>query len=567
MLRFIGCCLLVFCGSHVLRADDPAVIQRWAKALTKPVKNPNAMPLTGLAPAKMVPNLCVYSYRVSTLSPECQACCDQAIGYYYSYVWMEAARSFETALKHDPECAMAWLGLYRAMEKWGKGGTATPNPFLGVVGGVFQPKTPDRFAKSPRDFALEMAKQLIPKANHREQLLIQAKLQEKGMWPNTGADERRKKAQATLDELLTLYDDDEEAWFARAQLGDGQHGAAPFYKALLKLNPLHPGANHEFVHFFENIRRPALGWPYAENYIRSSPGIPHAFHMQAHLGTRVGKWKDTTDWSWHAVELEREYHKYQDVKPGDDHQFFHHMEILTKSLVHDGRFAEAQKIKAEALGHNYNYRPEWFRMALMQNDWDAAQQIISYYRKSDKFAAAYHSALLAIQQNDIARALAETDVMRQAAQTNKSSRPQEMRLWEVQGRLMCLTGQGEAGVKLLRRTVEKTKDDFNHHSWGGGAYHMETWGIAALEAGLATEAEEAFQEALAHDSGSVRAALGMWALCHRLGREEEAARYLKVARRCWDKADPNDLVRFRDEFAKKADHIAGAAIAANKGEQ
>ena len=159
------------------------------------------------------------------------------------------------------------------------------------------------------------------------------------------------------------------------------------------------------------------------------------------------------------------------------------------------------------------------------------------------------------------------DVMRQAAQTNKSSRPQEMRLWEVQGRLMCLTGQGEAGVKLLRRTVEKTKDDFAHHSWGGGAYHMEIWGIAALEAGLATEAEEAFQEALAHDSGSVRAALGMWALCHRLGREEEAARYLKVARRCWDKADPNDLVRFRDEFAKKADHIAGANIAANKGEE
>ena len=56
------------------------------------------------------------------------------------------------------------------------------------------------------------------------------------------------------------------------------------------MNPLHPGANHELVHYFENIKRPALGWPHAENYIKSSPGIPHAYHMQAHLGTRIGKW-------------------------------------------------------------------------------------------------------------------------------------------------------------------------------------------------------------------------------------------------------------------------------------
>jgi len=41
----------------------------------------------------------------------------------------------------------------------------------------------------------------------------------------------------TLDELLTLYEDDEEGWFARAQIAEGQYGPAPFYKSLLKLNP------------------------------------------------------------------------------------------------------------------------------------------------------------------------------------------------------------------------------------------------------------------------------------------------------------------------------------------
>ena len=39
------------------------------------------------------------------------------------------------------------------------------------------------------------------------------------------------------------------------------------------------------------------------------------------------------------------------------------METLTRSLVHDGRFAEAKAIKAKAEGYKYAFRPEWFRMS------------------------------------------------------------------------------------------------------------------------------------------------------------------------------------------------------------
>jgi len=225
-------------------------------------------------------------------------------------------------------------------------------------------KLPDRVGKNAAEYALEKAKQLAPRASHREQLLIQARLQEKGIWPDTPPDARNKKATATLDELLTLHDDDQEGWFWRAQLAEGVNGKTPFYKALLRVNPDHPGANHELVHFYENVKRPALGWPYAEGYIRSSPGIPHAFHMQAHLAMRIGKWGPTSDWSSKAVEFQKEYHAYQGVTPGEDHQFNHHMETLTRSLVHDGRFYEAARLKAEAEGYKYAFRPEWFRMAV-----------------------------------------------------------------------------------------------------------------------------------------------------------------------------------------------------------
>src|SRR5437762_1728776 len=79
------------------------------------------MPRTKLRPAVFVPDLCVYRYRVGTASPECQKFVDQALGYYYSYVWIEAARSAETAIGYDPDCAYAWLVLSKGIEKYGTG--------------------------------------------------------------------------------------------------------------------------------------------------------------------------------------------------------------------------------------------------------------------------------------------------------------------------------------------------------------------------------------------------------------------------------------------------------------
>jgi tetratricopeptide (TPR) repeat protein len=498
-----GLALVLLCPALAAAARPPA---RSAEA---------TLPMTRLAPAKLFPDLCLLKYRITTASPECQAFFDQGLGYLYSYVYMEAARSFETALRHDPDCAMAWWGLSRALEHWGR---------------------------SSQTKALQKAKELMPNASDREQMLIKARLQEKGMIEGVTPSTRRTAAQKTLDELITLYDDDEEAWFNRAQLAPGGTGRVPYYKALLRINPLHPGANHELVHFYENYRRPALGWVHAENYIKSSPGIPHPFHMQAHLATRLGRWDKTSDRSARAVELERAYHKAQNVKPGQDSQYPHHLEILTISLLHDGRYAEVRALQNEVKSFaSGSFKKHWFRLALGQRHWDEALEIANGFRKRDKLTASYMAALVYLKKGEPGRAAAEVEVLRQAYQTHKTDRTLELRLWEVQGLLMCRTGAADAGVRLLAKAVAKTKDDYQHHAWGNGAYYMEAWGIGALQGGKAEAAEEAFLEALAHDPGSVRAALGMQVLCEQQGRAEEAERFAELARRCWRKADPADL--------------------------
>src|SRR3954464_9395730 len=122
-----------------------------AGPLAAQAKLPDTLPLTKLPPAKVTPNLCALHYRVGTRSPECQAHFDQGLGYFYSYVWMEAARSFESALEHDPNCPMAYWGLYRALDYWKKSDAATK--------------------------ALLKANELKERASHREQQLILASMQ------------------------------------------------------------------------------------------------------------------------------------------------------------------------------------------------------------------------------------------------------------------------------------------------------------------------------------------------------------------------------------------------------
>src|SRR5688572_22717173 len=132
MIRTLGCLSLVAAIAFLSRTDRSAAEDapppraKVAPASAAPTTPPaNRMPITGLAPAKPMFDACIYKYSVSTTNPQCQAFVNQGLGMYYSYVWMEAARAFETALKHDPNCAYAWLMLHRSLEKWGRPGTGT----------------------------------------------------------------------------------------------------------------------------------------------------------------------------------------------------------------------------------------------------------------------------------------------------------------------------------------------------------------------------------------------------------------------------------------------------------
>jgi hypothetical protein len=430
-------------------------------------------------------------------------------------VYDAAARAFETAAYHDPDCAMAWWGLSRAYDRSGK---------------------PDLVQK-----ALEKAREKQAQASHSEQLLITALLQLKKPIPANAAPEAKKQAAETqrsaairaIDEMLSLYDDDEEAWCIRAELAGRGLSAVPFYKALLRINPLHPGGTHEFVHYYEGTNRPALAWPYSENYIKGSPGLQHPYHMQiAHVAMRLGRWDKVIERAARAGE------------PG----------LLMLAYCHEGRFAEAGKL-------NDRKSINRFYLHVAERNWNDAAQVLEGLQAGDKQTHNYLTALFYLKQDRPDLAAPAVAALQQALEAPREKDPKqnrrllENRLWEAQGMLLCQQGDVEAGLSLLAKVVQRTMGNLADHTWGHGAYFMETWGIAALRSGQDKVAQLAFQEALTHESGSARGALGMQVLCERKGRDEEAKQYRDRALRIWQRADPGvldaELAYLRKPFPAK----------------
>lgn len=125
---------------------------------------------------------------------------------------------------------------------------------------------------------------------------------------------------------------------------------------------------------------------------------------------------------------------------------------------------------------------------------------------------------------------------------------------EAEGVLLCQLGDTKPGLALLAKLRERTKASNSQMGWAYGAYYDEIYGIAALRIGQDEIAEEALLHALAHDSGSVRGALGMQILCEGQGRDEEVKRFRDLAGRIWQKADPGaldaELVYLRKPFGQ-----------------
>src|SRR6267142_611518 len=64
-------------------------------------------------PISLRNNIGHVSNSVTTKNADAQTFYNQGVAYLHSYVWIDAARSFNQALRLDPDLALAHMGLFR----------------------------------------------------------------------------------------------------------------------------------------------------------------------------------------------------------------------------------------------------------------------------------------------------------------------------------------------------------------------------------------------------------------------------------------------------------------------
>lgn len=478
-------------------------------------------------PPKLFPGLGELSYPIRTRSSETQALFEQGLRCLHSYVTQPrglsgAVESFQQAALLDPEAAMPYWGLSFCDPRGYKTEEAAHRAL----------ELASRHDNS-REYMMCLARVLEMRWRRLQNESGKAKDEPKKALEREAAEARRQFFEV-LDGAIVTYPDDAELWIWRGKAERGFYGAAgsqvasiPFELAAGLIDPDHPGSNHELVHLYEAIDRPALGWPYTIGYRESAPNMPHANHMQAHLATRLGRWQEAIDAT--RASRKKSLEGYPELDPT------HHIDILIRALAHEGRFAEA-----ESEPKAYRDGLPWARLLQLKLDTAALRDWVERRAKVKSPDADYMAAIVALDAGDLAAVQPLTAKVEEQSKKNSAN---FYRHAEVTGRYLVQSGKPDEGLKLLKEAAAKVVKDAGAHAWGGGSYMLEVWGEAALRAGRLDEAEEAFHEALAHEHGSVLGALGMQVVWERRSNAEMSAHYAERARRAWAGADAGALER------------------------
>jgi tetratricopeptide (TPR) repeat protein len=273
--------------------------------------------------------------KVTTVSQEAQAYYDQGFSLLSSFVWVEAARSFNEALRRDPELAMAHLGLARAFNE------------------VYANEDARAHLGKAREIAAKG--KLTPK---------EAKWIELGILrleaitaPREERAEKHRLYRQGIDELIALDLDDPHAWVLRGNAeesrpsGRGQAGgvgSVAYYEAALKRDPKNLAAHHYLVHSFENLMQPDRAYRHCQDYLAAAPAVPHAHHMCGHILPRLGKWGEALSTFETAYRLHRKSQQAEGTDPSEDWHWGHNLLLLGTTHLRLGQGREAEGAFREA---------------------------------------------------------------------------------------------------------------------------------------------------------------------------------------------------------------------------
>ena len=294
-------------------------------------------------PAMLLPGMGDLHHPIATTDPEAQKFFDQGLTLVYGFNRPEALRSFKRAAELDPRAIMPHWGMALAL-----------GPHINMDGDM------DVDGKAGYE-AIQKANSLNRNAPEHERAYVEALARR--FSPDEKADQQvlaRAYAKA-MGALAGRYPDDLDAatlygeslmvlsrwkwWTPDGKPAEGTVDAVSAFESVLRRNPLHPGANHYFLHAVEMSQTPERALPSAARLMGVVPGIGHLVHMPGHIFMRLGDYELAAFTNDRAVAADQEYMKLTGVDPNvyTLGYYSHNIHFVAMANAAQGRFEDAKR--------------------------------------------------------------------------------------------------------------------------------------------------------------------------------------------------------------------------------
>jgi len=500
-----------------------------------------------------------YHRAITTTSPRAQAYFDQGLRLVYGFNHYEAQAAFREAARLDPGCAMCAWGVALTYGSNYNSPTDAERE-LGALTAVNQARTLAAVA-----------------ATERERALIAALATRHSATPGADRAALDRAYADAMREVSRRYPDDLDAatlladalmnlrpWSLWTPEGAPQPGTEEIVVTLervLAANPMHPGANHLYIHAMEAGPDPRRAEAAADRLRGLMPGAGHMVHMPSHIYYRVGRYADAALVNVQAVAADRAYFTRSRPSPIYRMMYYpHNLDFVWHAAALEGRGAECLRAAREFAAA----APA--EVVLEMPDMETAPAapyfaLVRFGRWSEMLAEPAPSArmlyvtgawryarglaLLATGRRDEAAGeLTQLRAVRQSVPPErtlaaffKMSDMLGLATEVLAGEIAARGGDAETAVKHLAEAVRMQDEHWFTEPPPWYFPVRQALGAALLQAGRAPEAEAVYREDLRRNPENGWSLFGLAQSLRAQGKGADAAAVDTRFRRAWARAD------------------------------
>jgi tetratricopeptide (TPR) repeat protein len=475
---------------------------------------------------------------------------DRAVALLHSFQFSHAIDGFNTALKADSSCAMAYWGI--ALSHWS-------NPFAAGLKATSQLQ--DGWLAAERG-------QAIGAKTERERAYIAAVSKLYADFEKTPQQPRLLAYRDAMAEVAAHYPQDHEAsiFYALALAASEEPTdktyasrlkAGAILEALFAQEPEHPGLAHYIIHTYDVPPLAGRALQAARRYSAIAPDAPHALHMPSHTFTRVGYWQDSIDSNLAAAAAARREGQTAEELHALDYQAYAYLQTaqdeaarrLVESLPEIASRFDPRMVISGAAPPSAGYfalAAIPARYALERQDWKAAAQLevretpFPYTEAMTYFAR----GLAAAHLGDIASARASREALtRIHERLTKSNEGYWAEQVEVQRRavsawMALADGRKEDALREMKSAAElEDGTEKSAVTPGPLATSRELLGEMLLQMNQPGQALEQFEATLKREPNRFRALYGAARAAQLKGDREASRRYFRELLKVCEHAD------------------------------